>query len=266
MRLLVLSDLHVEFTPFDAAQLDRRRFDLVVLAGDIHHAADAVEWGRRSFPDHPIVQVAGNHEFYGSAYQPALDLMRSAAARLDVHLLENDAVEIDGVSFAGCTAWTDFRLYERAGRPAHMTSAQAMVVSRRRIIDYDLVRWQDPDAPEGVRAFRPEDSAALHRHSRGWLESHLRRATPGPRVVVTHHLPSWFSVSPEFACADSNPGFASDLDDLFPGVDLWIHGHTHSSHDYVASGTRIVCNPRGYPWKDGGFENRRFDPLRIVET
>ena len=27
---------------------------------------------------------------------------------------------------------------------------------------------------------------------------------------------------------------------------LWLHGHTHSSHDYRVGGCRIVCNPRGY--------------------
>jgi hypothetical protein len=26
---------------------------------------------------------------------------------------------------------------------------------------------------------------------------------------------------------------------------LWIHGHTHTSFDYEARGTRVVCNPRG---------------------
>ena len=26
---------------------------------------------------------------------------------------------------------------------------------------------------------------------------------------------------------------------------LWIHGHTHDSFDYVVNGTRVVCNPRG---------------------
>jgi predicted phosphodiesterase len=266
MRLLVLSDLHVEFAPFDAAGLDRGRFDAVVLAGDIHQGVAAIQWARESFPRHPIVQVTGNHEFYGEVQQHALAAMREAAGRLDVMLLENDAIEFGGVTFAGCTGWTDFRLYERGGRPRAMSVEEAMVAARRRIIDFDLVRWADADAPEGVRDFRPADSVSLHRRSRQWLTEHLSRPVTGKRVVVTHHLPSWFSVSPEFAAADTNPGFASDLDDLFPGVAVWIHGHTHSSHDYFAAGTRVVCNPRGYPWRGGGFENPRFEPLRIVEV
>ncbi|MCZ8101045.1 MAG: metallophosphoesterase, partial [Burkholderiales bacterium] len=86
----------------------------------------------------------------------------------------------------------------------------------------------------------------------------------GRRVVVTHHLPSWHSVSPAYVAAPSNPAFASDLDALVPRADLWIHGHTHSSHDYLLGGCRVVCNPRGYPMRAGGFENPRFDPVRIV--
>jgi predicted phosphodiesterase len=262
----VLSDLHVEFVPFVAGRIDPGRYDAVVLAGDIHQGVQAIEWGRQAFPAHPIVQVAGNHEFYGGVQQEVLAGMREAAARLGVHLLENDCAVIGGVQFAGCTGWTDYALYERPGRPRAMGADAAMAAGRRRIIDYDLVRWADADAADGVRDFRPTDSVALHRGSRQWLGAQLAEPFDGRRVVVTHHLPSWFSVSPEFAAADTNPGFASDMDDLFDGVDLWIHGHTHSSHDYYAGGTRVVCNPRGYPWRGGGFENPRFGPMRIVEV
>jgi hypothetical protein len=265
MRVLVLSDLHVEFAPFDAPG-DAGAYDVVVLAGDIHHAARAIGWARRTFPRHPIVQVPGNHEFYGEVLQEALGAMRESAQREGVHLLEESAVAIDGVDFAGCAAWTDYRLYDRPGRPQRMGAAEAMARSRSRMVDYDLIRWADEAAPGGVRQFRPEDSVALHERSRQWLANWLAQPSGGPRVVVTHHLPSWGSVSPEFLAADTNPGFASDLDDLFPGVALWIHGHTHSSHDYFAAGTRVVANPRGYPWKGGGFENPRFDSLRIVEV
>jgi hypothetical protein len=265
MRLLVLSDLHVEFAPFEPPR-DDGAYDLVVLAGDIHHASEAIGWARRTFPRHPIVQVPGNHEFYGAVLQQALEAMREAARREGVHLLEDRSVEIGGVAFAGCACWTDYRLYEPPGRPLRMAAAEAMARSRGRMIDYDQIRWADPTAPGGERDFRPQDSVWLHERSRRWLEHWLAVPPVAPRVVITHHLPSWSSVSPEFLAADTNPGFASDLDALFPGVALWVHGHTHSSHDYFAAGTRVVANPRGYPWQGGGFENPRFDPLRIVEV
>ena len=40
---------------------------------------------------------------------------------------------------------------------------------------------------------------------------------------------------------------------------LWIHGHTHTAFDYDVRGTRVVCNPRGYPHETTGF-----DPALVV--
>jgi predicted phosphodiesterase len=263
MRLLVLSDLHVEHAPFEPA-VRRGAYDLVVLAGDIGQATLALQWARRTFPDAPIVQVAGNHEFFDAVREDALEAMRATARRLGIHLLEEDAVVIDGVEFVGCTVWTDYRLHERPGRPVSMSAAETMVAARRVMLDYRCVDVRDPSSPGGTRRFEPEDSVVLHERSRVWLAARLSRPAAGPRVVVTHHLPSWHSVSPAYVAAPSNPAFASDLDALMPGVDLWIHGHTHSSHDYLQAGCRVVCNPRGYPMRAGGFENPRFDPARVV--
>jgi hypothetical protein len=62
------------------------------------------------------------------------------------------------------------------------------------------------------------------------------------------------------------------LDDLLAHAQLWIHGHTHDSTDYVIqtgqTTTRVVCNPRGYPLSAAGvlvFENPGFKPGLIVE-
>ncbi|MFM1989477.1 MAG: hypothetical protein RJA99_2434 [Pseudomonadota bacterium] len=265
MRLLVLSDLHVEWAPF-APSVPRRAYDLVVLGGDIGQATLALHWARRAFPDAPIVQIAGNHEFFEAERARALDAMRRLASRLDIHLLEHDAVTIDGVEFVGCTVWTDYRLHERTGRPVTMSAADAMAGARRAMLDYHFIEVADARAPGGVRRFTPEDSVVLHDEARGWLAETLARPAAGPRVVVTHHLPSWRSVSPAYLAAPSNPAFASDLDALLPAADLWIHGHTHSSHDYFAAGCRVIANPRGYPMRTGGFENPRFDPARVVEV
>jgi hypothetical protein len=37
---------------------------------------------------------------------------------------------------------------------------------------------------------------------------------------------------------------------------LWIHGRTHVPCDYKLFGTRVVCNPKGYPSERqrGGFQ------------
>lgn len=61
MRILVLSDLHVEFAPFEPNLKATDLADVVVLAGDIHQGVTGLTWARQNFPRKEIVYVAGNH-------------------------------------------------------------------------------------------------------------------------------------------------------------------------------------------------------------
>jgi predicted phosphodiesterase len=263
MRLAILSDLHLEFEPF-VPPAELRLADVVVLAGDIHNGIEALHWARRSFPDQPIVQIAGNHEFFGACWQPLEAQLRATARDLGIHFLENDATVIDGVQFLGATLWTDYELFAAPGRPLQLSADEVKPLMQRRMIDYSLVRWRgDNDTVD--RTLTPDDTILLHRRSRRWLAHQLATPYDGPRVVVTHHLPSWRSVAPEFLRAASNAAFASDLDAMFAPVAIWIHGHTHHSFDYRAGSTRVIANPRGYPVKAGGFENPRFEPALLAE-
>jgi predicted phosphodiesterase len=67
-------------------------------------------------------------------------------------------------------------------------------------------------------------------------------------LVVSHHLPSYQSVTPGFRDHLLNPAYASDLDNwiIQHKPDVWIHGHSHIPVDYMIEGTRIISNPRGY--------------------
>jgi Icc-related predicted phosphoesterase len=49
--------------------------------------------------------------------------------------------------------------------------------------------------------------------------------------------------------------YASNLEALIEahGPTLWVHGHIHTCSDYRIENTRIVCNPRGYPDVESGF-------------
>lgn len=58
----------------------------------------------------------------------------------------------------------------------------------------------------------------------------------------------------------------SDCGPLFEHVDLWCHGHIHAARDYEIDGCRILSNPRGYPNRDGGFENPHWDPALVVDV
>ena len=253
MKLNILSDLHLGFGAMERPENDA---DVIVLAGDVSRPLEAAVWALRF--DKPVIYVLGNHEFYGSSIDGAADQLKRLCEGTQVHVLDDREIIIGGVRFLGSTLWTDFELFGNAGM-----KAAAMAQARQLLRDFSQIRARE--AADAV--FTPEDSVALFgRHSR-WLDDSLSAAHAGPTVVVTHHAPSRQSIHPRFADSLLNACFVSDAERLL-GADraqLWIHGHTHDSFDYVAKGTRVVCNPRGYA-RGGVIENPRFDPDLMVEV
>lgn len=247
LRLLVLSDLHLDHQPLDVVT-DGRRIDadadVVVLAGDIDEGLKGLRWARQAFPDKPIVYVAGNHEFYGKDWSRHTSDMRALAKTLGIHFLERDAIEIEGIRFLGCTLWTDFQINGEDKAQTCMKEAQY------RLNDCRQIRLSRSSANADLYWLRsktlvPVLTLQRHRQSVDWLEAQLAMGDPHRTVVVTHHAPHPQSVAPGYLGDQLTPSFVSDLDWLMGRSALWIHGHVHDSFDYVVRGTRVVCNPRG---------------------
>jgi len=266
VKIHLLSDLHLEFSPYIPDAQAVEHCDLVVLAGDIDHAAKVAKWARTSFPDKPIVHVLGNHEFFRGHWDKSIDDARREAALHDVMLLENDAVVIGGTRFLGCTLWTDFEFLGQG------TKAVAMARYEQGLNDCRLIRASRLHRPVGfVHEYgRLTASHVLARHlaSRRWLEEELVKPFAGKTVVVTHHLPCAGSVPPRYMKDDLTPSFASRLPtELLVKASTWLHGHTHDSCTYSVegTGTRVICNPRGYIVHGRAPENTAFDPALLLE-
>lgn len=272
MKLLVYSDLHLEF----AQARDHFRvpegleFDVVILAGDIHKHGEGIAWAAKEFSGHPVIYVSGNHEAYGTSLASLGPILHRNAKNCGMVFLEDDGVTTDavsvldnrsvvisGVRFLGSTLWTDFRLFGSSE-----TNVDAAMQAACRVMkDFDgRVRLDDG------REFTPADSVRLFEAASTWLAKELATPFAGPTVVVTHHLPSFASVAERYRIDPVSAGFASHLDELVVQADLWIHGHTHCSFDYRIRGCRVICNPRGYPDRQGsGSENPEFNPGLVVE-
>lgn len=278
MHILVLSDLHLELGhAYVAPQgID---YDVVVLAGDIHApGTKGVEWAQRqeTFSGRPVILVPGNHEFYGSEMGKELARMTEAAGGSNVHVLARDTVVIDGVRFIGCILWTDFDLPVRGSRDDATTSdvERALGAARDAMNDYRRIRIDDSRAAQemptwdgGGRLLTPEDTLVMHRRDRAWLQQELAKPFDGPTVVVTHHAPAAGSVAKRYASDWATPAFVSALpEEFFAGVDVWVHGHTHTAFDYQVGTCRVVSNPRGYILKDGSFENHKFAKTFTAEV
>ncbi len=129
MKLLILSDLHLEFAPFEAPKTDA---DVIILAGDTDIGLRGVEWARLHFPTKPVLYILGNHEYYTKAYPKLITELKNQTQDSTIHVLENDAVTIDDVTFLGCTLWTDFNLFGNP-RISGITAMQTMT-------DYKKIR------------------------------------------------------------------------------------------------------------------------------
>lgn len=246
MKLHILTDLHIEFGPFEPPETDA---DLVILAGDTDLKTRGITWAKEAFAGKPVIYVPGNHEYYGETYQKLRAAMREEAAGSNVHLLDCGRYEQDGVVFLGATMWTDFRLL---GDQALGTQA-----AQRSMSDFMRIMMAS------TKRFRPEDTIQIHDSEKSWLEEELQAVAGKKIVVVTHHLPSLRSVHERWKNDHLSAAFASNLDDLIArsGATLWIHGHTHTACDYMLSETRVLCNPRGYI----GREATGYDPALAVE-
>ncbi len=267
MKLLILSDLHLDMAPMDLEwewQRIDHSADLIILAGDIDEGTRGLHWARESFPDKPIVYVCGNHEFYGYSWGALLTEMRDTAAKLGIDFLENQTVEYGGIRFLGCSLWTDFLLDGADRQPGAMQAAQSW------LNDYRWIQVQQEDIPSDMPWLKPgtlDAELALRRYqnSVAWLEQELSKGSPRSTVVVTHHGPHRNSVPVQFLGDPLSPAFVSDLERLMGKSCLWVHGHVHASMDYQVQGTRVVCNPRGYSHSIGGIENKRFRPNLLVD-
>jgi Icc-related predicted phosphoesterase len=265
MRALVFSDLHLGHLDLEYALDFPIGVDVAIVAGDIvAPIASSLSWLHENIVAKgiPTIFVAGNHEFYSFNLQTSTQDGLAVRDRYPgLHWLENEVVVIGDARFVGCTMWTDYALYERPG--------ESMQVAMLYMNDHRLIYRIDDEGRRG--RFYPEDALKLHQESRAWLEAELSRHFNGRTIVVTHHCPHPGSIHPRYAGDRLNPAFASDLSAIIENFqpDIWVHGHTHSSFDYMVARTRIVCNPRGYARKPyfGGIEveNRDFEPFKVIE-
>jgi Icc-related predicted phosphoesterase len=242
MLIQLFSDIHLEFGPFEPPKTEA---DVVVAAGDIDVRSGAVEW-LASF-EQPVIYVAGNHEFWSGDFQHVYQELRSACDEYGIHFLEKNQVTIEGVTFYGCTLWSDFALLH----PAYLELA------RMQMNDFEFISLQG-------RRLEPEDLARYNLESLQWLKEVLEQCAETTQVVVTHHAPSLKS----WGFDPDDPMryvYCNELDELIRdwNVDLWIHGHTHCRSDYSILNTRVVCNARGY------YPHRlvdSFEPERLIEV
>ena len=247
MKIAYCSDLHLEVRPLEIDNTEDAK--VLILAGDICtvtdldalHEDDLIGYFRSQrihnfFKNccdkfETVIYIMGNHEHYHYGFNLTLNTLKEHLGYIkNLHILDKESIVIDGTTFMCGTLWSDMN------REDHLTKE----FIKTRMNDFRVI-YKD-----GVK-FSPDDAVLEHRKMLKFIWDTIGE---GEHIVVSHHSPSFGSVSKEFEKDKlMNGGFHSNLDEFItnrPQIKLWIHGHTHSAHDYMIGETRVVCNPRGY--------------------
>ena len=274
MKIQLVSDLHLEFE--DVNIKNESGADVLILSGDILVADDLrnqpanLAWGdfpdeghgrakramryrdffqRVSFQFPQVIYVMGNHEHYHGKFDKSADIIRETIGYLNIHnihLLDRDIKEIDGVHFIGGTMWTDCN----KGDPMTLYHLEHCMT------DFRVIRI----AGENFRKFLPNRTVMEFTKTRDYFKTAIGNLPKDAKiVVVSHHAPSSLSIH-EIYKNDTlmNGGYSSDLSEFIldrPQIKLWTHGHMHNNFDYTIGDTRVVCNPKGYPGENDDFKN-----------
>ncbi|MGO4441192.1 metallophosphoesterase [Rhizobium sp. RAF56] len=84
--------------------------DICICAGDVANSiSESVAYLRRFIePRMPVLYILGNHDYYGSGIDFAIERARRLIEGTQIHLLENQSVTLGDCRLVGATLWTDF--------------------------------------------------------------------------------------------------------------------------------------------------------------
>lgn len=245
------SDLHLEF-PENADYLAQHPLqvagEVLVVAGDSHYL------GSKECTKHPfwdwasdhyeqVAVIPGNHEFYGGFDLDGMHEGWRLRIRSNVAYHYNDTLTFGDTELILSPMWSTINI-EMA------LHTQAAVNDFRRIRCSDrLLDW--------VR-FNEEHFRCFH-----FLHNAIRRSAVAHIVVVTHHLPSFELLAPEFLGSPLNGAFVTDLHGFIKAspVEYWIYGHSHRNIDRMIGRTQCLSNQLGYV---SHGEHLSFDPAKAI--
>lgn len=257
MKINLVSDLHLNW-----GDLELPGGEILIMAGDVFDAAYFVSEKQEDIKSRylrfidkelskytKVLYVMGNHEHYGYKLVNTLPTLNKHLPS-NVHLLENETIKIDDVTFFGATFWTDFD----KRNPVFMNAA------RRAMNDFHVIK-NFSTTPYTTGKLTPEYTVDMHLNSkRALMDTFSLLNSQDKLVVITHHAPSWLSAV--YRHDPLNHVYASSQEEFIldnPNIRAWVHGHMHNSSDYTIGTTRVLANPRGY-FEYGDIENADFNP------
>jgi Icc-related predicted phosphoesterase len=234
MKLAAIGDLHVgenHVHPYrELFQRISDEADVLALCGDLTNfgktpEAEILAEDLRACSI-PVVGVLGNHDYECGQPQEVARILHEGGLRL----LDGEAIEIDGVGFAGCKGFI-------GGYGRHMLTA-----------------FGEPEIKSFVQAAVDENLK---------LETSLRMLRTERNVVLLHYSPVQDTVEGEppeiFAFLGS--ARMGETIDRFDGVKCVLHGHAHRGayEGRTARGTPVYNVAKPVLNRDLGIEYALFE-------
>ena len=252
MKIQYASDLHLEFRenwhilrqekPMDV------RGDILVLAGDIGYLGDENyrthpfwDWASENYSQ--VIVALGNHEFYKFYNLSTMHDGLVGEIRPNIHYYYNKVIHIEDVDLIVSTLW------------AHIDLEDAYLTERG-VSDFHRIMYG-----EDILTFSEFNNE--HQRCIDFIKRSVADSNAKYKIVVTHHVPSFQLMSPEFISSRINGAFTVELADYIEqsNIDYWIYGHSHRNIDKVIGTTRCVSNQFGYAFHD---EHLTFDRKKIL--
>jgi predicted phosphodiesterase len=244
MRILILSDLHIEFQHDRGKSLVSKlpkEVDCVVIAGDwLVFSKPWAESCVQLFADNfkYVVSIKGNHCIYNSSPTKVDLKIADIKSRIpNWYPLDKSTVTLEGVTFAGATTWFPDTVPSRMFQPY--------------LNDFKCIK-------EFVPWVYQENTRALD----FWSDVEAD-------VWISHHLPSEKCVSEYYKDDNLNCYYVEPaLEGLigYKQPKYHIFGHSHNSTRLQIGDTICLSNPYGYETYDGKDLNRDFRYDYIIEV
>ncbi len=250
MKIIKLSDLHLESAKYKL-KINNDICDVVIFAGDIGNKFQAMKIIEELLEKNIIViYILGNHEYYNyntktkTINEIKKGWIERSNKNLNLHVLDNSSVVIDGVKFIGSTAWTKINTEnyseEEITKGLSKSSDFSHIITSNLKKEFKIIR----SYPINI-----EEYNKLHEESIQYLKKEITKPFNGKKILITHQPLLRESFDDDFNINSfESQLFYSNYPELIEDsdIDYYFHGHIHKSFNYKKNNTNVICNPYGY--------------------
>ena len=249
MRIAIHSDLHTDHHILGDDFLACDDFDVLILAGDLGNLSYVFGIVReRIGNEKPVIFVAGNHDYYDAEWGKDADYRIEHLCRLfGIIWLNRSTVTIDGLIFAGATAWP---------------TLDSVLGYRTPLVD--LVVKEGIGDFRYIKGFNVELMIEEGLKDREFFLNMANQSQPW--FAISHICPLIALNNPKYPLTSISNYFTNEfVEAVYNQTSLkgWVYGHTHANVQRELADVQFYSNQRGYC-----NENTltRHQPNYIIET